>query len=556
MSLPLPPARGFRFFLLATLLGSSSLFIACQPAAEEVAVETPADSSSQEIAWFEGSVEEAFATAKEENKPLFLYWGAVWCPPCHYLKDKIFKTPEFVAQSRKFIAVYLDGDTDRAQAWGEKLKISGYPTVLILNPEGDEVMRMSSGIPVEEYNGVLDAALTHMRPIKDVLADVLAVGVAKADPTALDLLANYEWGQDRTVELSAEERFATFHQLYEGTPQSLRVVKSHFLANMLSDAAGLAADEERSEPVLTGEQVTAYRAAVQTLLSDRELRNANPFFVALSASKTIDLLEPKAGEGREALIAAWLAAGNALENDDSLSAMDRVYAVYVPMDIAEMRAGKPAEGEEAAPMPPEVLDAVRHRIAWANDTVTDEGELQGVMNVMLGVLESAGLEDEAKTLAEARLQDTEAPHYYMSWLSDLEESAGDKEAALAWSRRAYDESEGPYTRFQWGTSYIQDAIRLVPDDIELIEKASSEILEELLQNDDAFANRNQSRVSRLDSAYDEWAADSEERKAAVLKIRTEVGSACERFADGEGDDTPRARCESFADPAPEVDAPV
>jgi thioredoxin-like negative regulator of GroEL len=518
-------------------------------------VDTPTAPSTHEIAWFEGSVEEAFATAKEENKPLFLYWGAVWCPPCHYLKDKIFKTPEFVAQSRKFVAVYLDGDTHQAQAWGEELKISGYPTVLILNPEGEEVMRMSSGIPVDEYNGVLEAALAQMRPIKEVLADVLAAGVANADPTALDLLANYEWGQDRTVELAEEERFETFQQLYEGTPDSQRVIKSHFLANMLSDAASLAADEERSEPVLTVDQVKAYRAAVETLLTDRELRNANPFFVALSASETVDLLEPEAGEGREALISTWLTAGKALENDESLSAMDRVYAVYAPMDIAEMRAGEPAEGEEAAPLPAEVLDAVRQRIAWANETVTDGGELQGVMNVMLGVLERAGLDDEAKALAEARLQDTEAPHYYMSWLSDLEESAGDEVAALSWSRRAYEESEGPHTRFQWGTSYIQDAIRLVPDDVQLIQNASSDILEELFQNDDAFANRNQSRISRLDNAYDEWAAGSEERAAAVAKIRALVGESCDRFAEGEGDDTPRSRCESFANPAPEVETP-
>ena len=31
--------------------------------------------------WFEGSVEEAFNRSKQLDKPLFLYWGAVWCPP-------------------------------------------------------------------------------------------------------------------------------------------------------------------------------------------------------------------------------------------------------------------------------------------------------------------------------------------------------------------------------------------------------------------------------------------------------------------------------------------
>jgi len=36
----------------------------------------------QEIAWFDGSIDQAFALARAQDKPLFLYWGAVWCPPC------------------------------------------------------------------------------------------------------------------------------------------------------------------------------------------------------------------------------------------------------------------------------------------------------------------------------------------------------------------------------------------------------------------------------------------------------------------------------------------
>src|SRR6187402_388381 len=38
------------------------------------------------IAWqhaaTDAEVDTAFATARRENKPLFLYWGADWCPPC------------------------------------------------------------------------------------------------------------------------------------------------------------------------------------------------------------------------------------------------------------------------------------------------------------------------------------------------------------------------------------------------------------------------------------------------------------------------------------------
>jgi protein disulfide-isomerase len=48
--------------------------------AENAVIETdPVDG----IGWFDGSVDEAFAAAQESGKPIYLYWGAEWCPPCH-----------------------------------------------------------------------------------------------------------------------------------------------------------------------------------------------------------------------------------------------------------------------------------------------------------------------------------------------------------------------------------------------------------------------------------------------------------------------------------------
>src|SRR5664279_3792346 len=32
------------------------------------------------VAWTTGDVDAAFAAAKAEHNPVFLYWGAVWCP--------------------------------------------------------------------------------------------------------------------------------------------------------------------------------------------------------------------------------------------------------------------------------------------------------------------------------------------------------------------------------------------------------------------------------------------------------------------------------------------
>src|SRR5688572_33400380 len=67
------------------------------------------------IAWFKGDVDAAFKSAQASNKPVLLYWGAQWCPPCKQLKSAVFNRPDFIEKSKLFVAVYLDGDLPDAQ---------------------------------------------------------------------------------------------------------------------------------------------------------------------------------------------------------------------------------------------------------------------------------------------------------------------------------------------------------------------------------------------------------------------------------------------------------
>src|SRR5262245_26547673 len=89
----------------------------------------------QDLEWFKGSVAAAFTQAKRENKPVFLYWGAVWCPPCLELKATVFSQAAFIEKSRLFIPVYLDGDGAAGQRAGAEFGVVGYPTVVVLTPE-------------------------------------------------------------------------------------------------------------------------------------------------------------------------------------------------------------------------------------------------------------------------------------------------------------------------------------------------------------------------------------------------------------------------------------
>jgi thiol-disulfide isomerase/thioredoxin len=132
------------------------------------------------IQWLKGDVEGAFALAAEQNKPVFLYWGAEWCPPCHAIKATVFNTREFLERSRLFIPVYLDGDTDDAQRYGEQFAVAGYPTMIVFSPDGQEITRIPNGIDIQAFAEVLDLAMNSLRPLTDFVRVLLAVLVPYA----------------------------------------------------------------------------------------------------------------------------------------------------------------------------------------------------------------------------------------------------------------------------------------------------------------------------------------------------------------------------------------
>jgi len=92
-------------------------------------------------AWIHQDLEAALVRAKAEHKVVMVDIYAEWCAQCHELDEKTWSDPavqQWLAENA--IAVRIDTDKVRPDL-AVSLKISGYPTVLVLDENGQEKKR-------------------------------------------------------------------------------------------------------------------------------------------------------------------------------------------------------------------------------------------------------------------------------------------------------------------------------------------------------------------------------------------------------------------------------
>lgn len=99
-----------------------------------------------QVTFFEGSLKEAIAKAKSENKTVIAMGSTTWCGPCKSIVANVLPTKEaadYFNPSYIYIKYNLDlADPDKI---AETYKIKAYPTFLFINGEGEEITRMLGG---------------------------------------------------------------------------------------------------------------------------------------------------------------------------------------------------------------------------------------------------------------------------------------------------------------------------------------------------------------------------------------------------------------------------
>jgi protein disulfide-isomerase len=514
---------------------------------EKQAAKTPLTSSPTKdlthgtrTAWFDGSFDDALKVASENNQLLFVYWGAVWCPPCNAVKSRVFSTQEFAKSLTGVIPVWLDGDDERAQEVGERLKLSGYPSLVVYNSQGQELVRFSESLSQAEFSSTMDLLKGNSTNLMSLMDKAIA---KKATSAEWDILGSLSWYESKDVDLSSIEVKQKRLALATACPSKTNIKACSSLWSQVFVAAAEIKEEDlkdkkhgKQNHIFLSSAKQKFDSELKRILSNEEsILASRPMFLNSldevmawcfaqpstkktpnpKASTSDANLKPKPSTAEQKLALKWQEATSLINSKtDSLDEKMLSRLAWVKADkIANVRSAFDDDS----------IKKIIAEVALADSMATSVFQRQTAIPTGAYALQEVGKPDLAKALLEKELKTSQTPWYIYSSLAQIEEKAKNLDQARAYSSKAAATVQGRASKIQWTSSELLMHVRT---------GASPERIAELTENyfaqsfafEDAFSGRNMRRMSSVRKQLKDVAAKNSSVKAKIDLAKTRCGS--------------------------------
>ena len=394
-----------------------------------------------------GSVDAAFAAAQASGRNLLVDFHAAWCPPCDRLRDEFLTDVRRFSLLAGFVLLSVDADDPSSFELKDRYNVGGYPTVLVVDPEGRELDRILG------YDGQADRFAARLESVREATGWSEPPEDASISERVRRLMA-----ADRRTEAAdlLLDMAPPAHEAFEGDYEALKLALTALadkpaasrleIARALVDAAptaGLtAAHAEEVARILEEEgrldEAAAFRAELEERLSEFFSTRApveatiEQAGASLRVSAPFQALEPL----DDRATAAWYRAGWVEPDVGRAIRLEGAGALAVAIVLDEVsRAPRthrpPADLRVELTLPNDLIDWDRSAL------VRNEGRVHDLVDL----LDAAGLPDVSEPLYRAmteRFPEAFTWHYALAgFLTRHRAGLGALEAAQAAWRCSY-----------------------------------------------------------------------------------------------------------------------
>ena len=283
-------------------------------------------------------LEAAKTKAAAENKAVLVdFTGSDWCGWCIRLRKQVLDTPAFETYAKdKFVLMEVDVPQNpkfdqallkRNQELCEQYGVSGFPTILVINPKGDVV---------GGFSGYVASTAEAAKPLDSALATAALLAKAETQQGA--------------------EQVATLAAAYKSLPEDLRenasALRQRIIALDTDDTSGMKRLQRVQEQRVALQQAInkAASAAEAIAIVDQALPTAEPenkagmlqikFQLMFMSAQTVDDIKASAEVMRQAIEADPNTRPSAMKRVDALLA-DPEGALKRLQSIRNQRKGAP-----------------------------------------------------------------------------------------------------------------------------------------------------------------------------------------------------------------------
>ena len=98
------------------------------------------------------SLEQALVQARADDRLVLADMSAIWCPSCRRLDKKIFGNPAVQQAIRaKYVFSRIEYESDEGEAFMETYGVRGFPTLLILDAQGNLIRELPVTFDPEQF---------------------------------------------------------------------------------------------------------------------------------------------------------------------------------------------------------------------------------------------------------------------------------------------------------------------------------------------------------------------------------------------------------------------